>query len=81
MKWALEMGLFVLILSEPLIAEIDEVLSRPRFKSRYGIVREDIEMLIHLLRERGEMVPVTGSIQMCRDPDDDMVIETALITP
>jgi putative PIN family toxin of toxin-antitoxin system len=31
-----------------------------------------------MLRERSDIVPITGSIRMCRDPDDDLVIETAL---
>ena len=30
-----------------------------------------------LLRERAEIVPVAGAVRLCRDPDDDVVIETA----
>lgn len=78
-KRSLQDGLFILVMSEPMFAELVEVLMRPRFANRYGITRQDIEDLVGLLRERSEIVTITGSIHLCRDPDDDMVIETALI--
>jgi predicted nucleic acid-binding protein len=33
------------------------------------------------LRERAEAVEVTGAMRLCRDPDDDIVVETALTGP
>ncbi len=75
---ALREALFTLVTSEPLLAELGEVLSRPRFASRYGVTPDDIAELVALLRERAEVVPVTGTVHLCRDPDDDVVIETAL---
>jgi uncharacterized protein len=35
--------------------------------------------VIALIRERGESVSLTGSLHLCRDRDDDLVVETALI--
>lgn len=75
---ALEAGLFILVMSEPLFAEFAEVLARPRFARRYGVTTDDVDQLIGLLRERSEVVSVKGTLQLCRDPDDDVVIETAL---
>ncbi|HEX5416216.1 MAG TPA: putative toxin-antitoxin system toxin component, PIN family [Chloroflexota bacterium] len=75
---ALQRGRFVLISSEPLLAELTVVLARPRFAHRYGVTSADITNLVTLLRERAEIVLIDGTIHLCRDPDDDMVIETAL---
>ena len=74
---ALHRERFTLVTSEPLLAEIAEVLARPRFARKYGVTASDITRLLTLLRERAEVVPVTGTVHLCRDPDDDVVIETA----
>ena len=75
---ALRQGRFSLVSSDPLLAEVATVLARPRFARRYGITPADVAALVALLRERAEVVPVSGSLHLCRDPDDDTVIETAL---
>jgi len=74
---ALNRERFTLVTSEPLLAEVAEVLARPRFVTKYGVTAPDISRLLALLRERAEVVPVTGTVHLCRDPDDDVVIETA----
>lgn len=70
---------FTLVTSEHLLAEIKEVLTRPRFSRRYKVAAADIEELTALLRERAEIAAVTGDVRLCRDPDDDMVIEAARV--
>lgn len=75
---ALRRGEFTLVSSEPLLAELVRVLARPRFAERYGITPADVGTLVALLRERAEIVSVSGTLRLCRDPDDDLVIETAL---
>lgn len=74
---ALQGRRFTLVTSEPLLTEVAEVLARRRFAQRYGVAERDIAELVALLRERAEVVAVTGTVQLCRDPDDDIVIETA----
>lgn len=69
---------FTLLASEPLLDELAGVLARPRIVRKYGITTDDIDALISLLRRRAEVVPIVGDIRLCRDPDDDMIIETAL---
>jgi putative PIN family toxin of toxin-antitoxin system len=66
------------VISEPQLDEVAEVLARPRIRSRYAIAVEDIAELLVLLRERGDLVEVTGRVRLCRDPDDDLLIESAL---
>ncbi len=50
-----------------------------RVAIKYGNTTEHIEQVVALLRERGEIVPASGSLRICRDPDDDLVLETALL--
>jgi putative PIN family toxin of toxin-antitoxin system len=45
---ALRNAQFSLIISEPLIAEAAEVLARPRFATRYGLVQDEIDELLSL---------------------------------
>ncbi|MBI2885848.1 MAG: putative toxin-antitoxin system toxin component, PIN family [Chloroflexi bacterium] len=74
---ALEASKFVLIASEPLFTELSEVLARPRIARKYHVTRATARALISRLRRRATVVPVTGALRLCRDPDDDMVLETA----
>jgi putative PIN family toxin of toxin-antitoxin system len=72
-------GRFVLVTSEPPLAEVRRVLSRPRRARRYRIDDADIDELVALLRMRAVIVAPPGNLRLCRDPDDDIVIETALV--
>ncbi len=76
---ALAHSRFDLIVSEPIIEDVKAVLARPRITRKYRIPIEHIEGILRLMREQGELVPVTGAVRMCRDPDDDLVLETALV--
>lgn len=69
---------FDLVISEPLLAELSEVLTRPRLAARYRLTQSASRDLVSLLRRRAHLVSVRGTVQICRDPDDDVVIETAL---
>jgi uncharacterized protein len=69
---------FDLVTSEPIIREVADVLARRRIVVKYGISAEHIDRVVASIRERGELVPVTGSLHLCRDPDHDLVLETAL---
>lgn len=71
-------GLFQPVISEPMFLELAEVLNRPRIKDKYGLAAADIKELLVLIEERSESVHVSGSIKLCRDSNDDMIIETAI---
>ena len=75
---ALANGQFDLVISEPIIRDVADVLARPRITRKYRIPAARIEDVVTLMRDRGVLVPVTGTIRICRDPDDDLVLETAL---
>src|SRR5579875_153653 len=75
---ALRARQFILLVSQPMLDELRDVLSRPRLVRKYGITEADADELIELLRTRAEEIAVSGAVRVCRDPDDDVVIETAV---
>jgi len=76
---ALRRGLFVLVISEPLLTELAAVLSRPRILRKYPGVGSNVAELQQLLQSYAEGVVITGAVKLCRDPHDNMLIETALL--
>jgi len=64
-----------LFISRPIKEEIFEVLKRPNFK----VDEYSIELLMKEIEDISELVIVTEKIEhLCRDVDDNMIIECAL---
>lgn len=78
LRKSFEDGSFHVVISESIIEELADVLSRPRIRNKYDITENDIEELLVLLEEHAEDVSISGEINICRDKDDDFVIETAV---
>lgn len=66
----------VLLVSDETLAEIVEVLSRPKF-DRYVSVA-DRQHFLELLGGVARRVPVTHQMAICRDPRDDKFLHVAL---
>ena len=78
-RQALEEGRFSLVASEPILQELARVVGRPRLARRYPAGADDVERLVALTRRAAiELAEVSGSVHLCRDPRDDMFIETAV---
>ena len=61
------------ITSEPLLAEL-----RSTLRAKFRVAPEQLRLL-SLLRERSEVVkPASLDKRICRDPDDDIVLATAI---
>lgn len=71
-------GHLTVIISLPLVEELNDVLSRPRLKRKYKIRDHEISELLRLLAARTVLVPVKGHLAVCRDSDDNIVLETAI---
>jgi uncharacterized protein len=71
-------GHFELVTSEPLLAELADVLARPHIARRSHLNRSEIRELIGTMRDLGDVVALAGDVKVCRDPEDDPVIETAI---
>lgn len=74
----LRQGAYTILYSSGLLEEIVDVLGRARFRVKYGIRGEDVEVLVSLIVLRGERVVPIQKIQVCRDPEDDMLLELAV---
>lgn len=68
-----------LILSDQLLDEVLRVVRRPRIRRRIELNDDDITEFIGTIRERAITARISGSLQLCRDPKDDLVIETAIV--
>jgi len=69
---------YQLLYSDPLLAELAEVLARPRLRAKYSLTTEDIATVLSLILPRGEPVVPARRIDVCRDPTDNMVLEAAV---
>ena len=67
---------FTVVVSQPLIDELNDVWQRPRLRRR--IDAGDVERLLEQLYLRGEMVELTSAPPRCRDPQDHPVLATAI---
>ncbi|MFH1975721.1 MAG: putative toxin-antitoxin system toxin component, PIN family [Pseudomonadota bacterium] len=78
LRASFEAGKFQAVISPPLLEELVDVLQRPRIKDKYRISPEDIEELVVLIEEKCKTVIIMGEMTICRDKDDNRVIETAV---
>jgi putative PIN family toxin of toxin-antitoxin system len=74
---ALRTGRFEVVLSEPLIEELVDVLSRPLIVKKYNLLPEDVVEFVAFLEAKAIYVAPSGQLRLCRDPHDDVVLETA----
>lgn len=72
-------GQYTIVISLPLIEEPRVVLSRPRLRQRFAISESRATRLIALIVERARIVNIEGCLKLCRDPHDDVVLETAIV--
>ncbi len=64
-----------ILLSESLAEELSEVLDRDKF-NRY-VTRDEREQFLGALVREAELVEITESVRVCRDPNDDKLLELA----
>ena len=76
---ALEEGRFIPIISTALVEEIQDALNRPRIRRRRRFTDEQVARVLHTLEERAIRVVPSGTLRLCRDPDDDIMLESAVL--
>lgn len=64
-----------LLICPEAIIELATRLARPKF-DRY-LSQEARQAFLDALVSIAEIVPVSGTLRLCRDPDDDKILETA----
>jgi putative PIN family toxin of toxin-antitoxin system len=75
---SLRNGCFTIVFSPELLDELTAVLQNPRIRTKYGIDRPALEAISGFLALRGEMATISETVKICRDPDDDFLLETAI---
>lgn len=72
-------GAFELVISPLLLAELDGVLSRPKFRAY--VTLEEVEAFVDLIRRIGQTVedPEPPAEGLCEDPDDEYLISLARV--
>jgi uncharacterized protein len=73
---AWEASKFVVVISQPLLDELEAVAQRPRLKR--AIDAAQAQALVEQLRWRGEWVEAKAVPPRCRDPKDHPVLATAI---
>ena len=66
----------VILYSEATLLELNQVLNRKKFV-KYFTVEEKQEFIVKLI-ESAELVAITESIDVCRDPKDNKFLELAV---
>jgi putative PIN family toxin of toxin-antitoxin system len=69
---------FVIVVSAELLKELSAVLQYPKIQTKYGIDRTVREALFALIALRGDLVTAAEPVSVCRDSDDDRILEAAL---
>jgi uncharacterized protein len=70
-------GEYVPLYSSASLAELVNVLSRPRIQTKYHIRDTEIADLLELLGKFGEQIESERSLAICRDPKDDKFLVIA----
>ncbi|HEY7221018.1 MAG TPA: putative toxin-antitoxin system toxin component, PIN family [Candidatus Binatia bacterium] len=70
---------FSVITSFSQLGEIVDVLMRPRLVRRFRYSNRDAESFVRLIGARATVVQVSGDLKICRDPDDDEILQAAIV--
>ena len=70
-------GHFTLLVSEPILEEVEDVVSRPEVRQRLRMTAVEAAALVERLRRLGVLITPTVRIARSRDPDDDKFLECA----
>jgi putative PIN family toxin of toxin-antitoxin system len=74
-----EQGAFTLVVSEPILSEIERVFSYPRINKRLGLSDKEIAGIVAGFATFGELVTPQQRLHVVEaDPDDDMLVECAV---
>jgi putative PIN family toxin of toxin-antitoxin system len=60
------------------LTELAEVLSRPRLVRSFRYFHRDAETFVRLIAARAAVIQTSGDLKICRDPDDDEILEAAI---
>ncbi len=65
-----------ILISQSLVEELNDVLGRDKFNGY--VTHDERERFLESLIRESNLVEITESVQACRDPKDDRILESAL---
>ena len=65
-----------MLVSKALVGELSRVLGRDRF-DRY-VTREERDAFLSSLIRESSLIEISQAVQVCRDPEDDQILELAV---
>lgn len=65
-----------LIFSDELVEEFVDVIRRPKLKKYFA--KKDIEKILQIFDQFGELVKVKSTLQICRDKKDDFLLNLSV---
>ena len=72
-------GAVTIFVSEPILSELEEVLARVKFQSKMRSLSITSQDLIYLVRQLSQIcVPIAVNVPNLRDPDDAVILGTAI---
>ena len=71
-------GRFDFLYFPEFLQEYTEVCSRPRLWEKYNLDRDELEATIQIMASRGILVHIVTQVDVCRDPDDNVILSLAL---
>jgi putative PIN family toxin of toxin-antitoxin system len=74
----LRIGRYMLLYYPRLLDEFQQVRFRPHLMQKYHLDENEIKNTIHLMALRGQAITATTSVNVCRDPDDNILLSLAL---
>ena len=70
---------FRLAISQPIIDEIVDVLSRDRIRMRLRVSEDRIHLFLDQAQHHAVEASPKGQVRLCRNPRDDVLLETAIL--
>lgn len=71
---------FLVVISEQMLQELEKVLRYPRIKNKYNLKDEEIDQAISTIQKFAIVLPDTLKLDVVKDdPDDNKVLACALI--
>jgi uncharacterized protein len=67
------------VISQPFINELEDVLQRDRIRRLIKYSETELADILETLKITGVPAQPTGTLHLCRDPKDDVLLETAML--
>lgn len=71
-------GEYTLLYSEEMLEELTRVITRDKIWKKYKLTDDTFNAFLNSIIEHGERVQVFTVVNVCRDPDDNILLSLAL---